>query len=64
VAIITKLRLPGMQLPAKYKETFDVSSELSEGLSSGRPYQLPDEGSSLETSNFTMNFSVNCIPAN
>jgi hypothetical protein len=24
----------------------------------GRPYQLPDEGPSLETSNFTLNFSV------
>ena len=43
---INTFSLVGMQVPEKYKENFDVSSE---GPSSGgRPWRTPDEGPSLE----------------
>ena len=47
---MNKLSLVGMQLPGIYKENFDVSNE------------SPDEGSSLETSKFSLYFSGSCIP--
>jgi hypothetical protein len=44
--LLKKLSLIGIQLPEKYKETFDVSSE---SPSSGITSQVnPDEGPSLE----------------
>jgi hypothetical protein len=55
---MSKLSLVGMQLPEKYKENFNVSSD---GLSSA---VTPDEGPSLETSKFSLNFSDICIPTN
>ena len=51
---MNKLSLVGMQLPEKYKENFDVSSEL-------RPFVTPDEGPSLETWKFSLYFSGSCI---
>jgi hypothetical protein len=59
-----------MQIPEKYEEKFDVSSE---GPSSGVTIAnnlvtsvivAPDEGPSLETSKFSSYFSGNCIPTN
>ena len=44
-----KLSLVGMQLPEKYKEKFDVSSE---------GHRL----TCFETSNFSLYFSGSCIP--
>ena len=40
----------GMQVPEKYKENFDVSSE---GATSGVWLATPDQGPSLETSKWT-----------
>jgi hypothetical protein len=51
----------GMQLPEKYKENFDVSSE---GPTSGVWPVTPDQGPSLETSKFSLYFSGSCIPTN
>ena len=59
---MNKLSLVRMQLPVKYKENFDVSSE-AEGPSSGR-LVTPDEGPSLETSKFSLYFTGSCIPTN
>jgi hypothetical protein len=50
-----------MQLPEKYKESFDVSSE---GPSSGVTIVTPDEAPSLETSKFFLYFSGSRIPTN
>ena len=50
---MNKLSLVGMQLPQKYKENFDVSSE---GPWSGVTSQTPDQGPSLETSKFSLYF--------
>ena len=47
---MNKLSLVGMQLPEKYKENFDVSSE---GLLSGVT-GTPDEGPLLEMSQFSL----------
>jgi hypothetical protein len=55
VRIITKLRLVETQLPEKYREKFDVSSE---ALRREAEYQLPEEGPSLETLNFSLYFQV------
>jgi hypothetical protein len=49
-----------MQLPAKYKENFDI---LSEGPSSGVSI-TPDKGPLFETSKFSLYFSGSCIPTN
>jgi hypothetical protein len=54
---MNKLSLVGMQIPEKYKENFDVSSE---GPSSG----ITNQGPSLETSKFSLYFSGSCIPTN
>jgi hypothetical protein len=56
---MNKLSLVGMQLPQKYKENFDVSSE---GPWSGVTSQTPDVVPSLETSKFSLYFSSSCIP--
>jgi hypothetical protein len=56
---MNKLSFAWMQLPGKYKENFDVSSE---GLWSGVTSQTPDVGSSLETSKFSLYLSGSCIP--
>ena len=45
----------GMQLPEKYKENFDVSSE---GATSGVWLVTPDQGPSLETLKFSLYFQV------
>jgi hypothetical protein len=45
----------GMQLPEKYKENFDVSSE---GPTSGVWPVTPDQGPLLETSKFSLYFQV------
>ena len=56
---MNKLSLVGMQLPEKYKENFDVSSD---GPSSRvTEYQ---EGPSLKASKFSLYFSGSCIPTN
>jgi hypothetical protein len=47
-----------MQLPEKYKENFDVSSE---GTTSGVWLVIPDQGPSLETSKFSLYFSGSCM---
>ena len=57
---MNKLSLVGMQLPQKYKENFDVSSEL-------RPFVrlvTADEEPSLETSKFSLYFSGSRINTN
>jgi hypothetical protein len=57
-----KLSFVGMQLPKKYKENFDISSE---GPLFGVSRLLtPDEGPSLETSKFSFYYSDSCIPTN
>ena len=48
-----------MQLPEKYKENFNVSSE---GPLSG--LIAPDDEPSLETSKLSLYFSGSCIPTN
>jgi hypothetical protein len=49
--ICNKVSLVGMQLPEKYKDNFDVSSE--------GPTNFP-----LKTSKFSLYFSGSCIPTN
>ena len=62
---VNKLSLVGMQLPEKYKENFDVSSEgLSSGVKLETSLVIPHEGSSVETSKFSLYFSGSCIPTN
>jgi hypothetical protein len=55
---MNKLSLVGMQLPEKYKENFDASSEgPSSGVTDVWNYLTPDEGPSLETSKCSLYFS-------
>jgi hypothetical protein len=55
--LLTKLRLTEMQLPEKYKETFDVAGEGPSSVSE-------EKGPSLETSKFSLYSSGSCIPIN
>ena len=63
---VNKLSLVGMQLPEKYiKENFAVSSEgISSGVRLETSLVIPHEGSSLETSKFSLYFSGRCISTN
>ena len=65
---MNKLSLARMQLPEKYKENFDVSSEgPSSEVTSQEDHWLvtPDKGPSLKTSKFSaIYFSGSCIPTN
>jgi hypothetical protein len=57
---MNKLSLVGMQLPGKYKENFDVSSERP----SSRVTEYQEGPSRLEASKFSLYFSGSCIPTN
>jgi hypothetical protein len=52
--------LVGIQLPEKYKENFDVSSEGPSSRVTSKVLVAPDEWPSLETSKFSLYFSGSC----